>query len=443
MKIYKSIFGGAVGVLLFVVVVLALPDSVFATIVYSGSQNVTLELQGGTAPAFQQATISIAGSQESWDDFIVDLWFDSMDMMSMLTIFTPGMGMGFGVVGMFEDPDFLVSNLGPGDMIGPDSPLINGGILYGSGEFDDEAGGYIGLKMLRGDSMGGLLTYYGSLHMSEQSNIGTSTHRVTFDSWVYDNESGTPILAGALCYPDLPNPELIWTGLEDYVGSDGKDYTRYLLSVVNWLEFPDELFEAAPDLLPCGLNTNASRTWVDIYQEDDTYIYGFCALDEAEDLTDIWFGLPKGTTPPECVYITLTDRRCDNVYTSNLACIRLDVSIDIKPGSCPNPCTPTHCQDRKPGFLRWIHRRVLKQLARREPGGRPECQLLRHTPRRGYGSPTPRAIYRYYKTQNIGQGNTWPQLPFDSPANRPLQLLLFAINALKKYYQTPALCRPC
>ena len=37
--------------------------------------------------------------------------------------------------------------------------------------------------------------------------------------------------------------------------------------------------------------------------------------------------------------------------------------------------TPTHCQDRKLGFLRWIHHRLLKQLERREPEGRPECQL--------------------------------------------------------------------
>ena len=31
--------------------------------------------------------------------------------------------------------------------------------------------------------------------------------------------------------------------------------------------------------------------------------------------------------------------------------------------------TPTHCQDKKQTFLRWIHHRVLKQLGRREPEG--------------------------------------------------------------------------
>jgi hypothetical protein len=76
---------------------------------------------------------------------------------------------------------------------------------------------------------------------------------------------------------------------------------------------------------------------VAIYREDGTYIYGFCALSDPEQLTDLWFGLPRGETPPECVYITLTDRRCDNEYTSNLACIFLAVDVDIKPTSCPNP----------------------------------------------------------------------------------------------------------
>ena len=53
--------------------------------------------------------------------------------------------------------------------------------------------------------------------------------------------------------------------------------------------------------------------------------------------------------------------------------------------------TPTQSQDKNYRFLRWIHRRMLKQLERREPEGRPECQLLRRTPRLGCGSPKPGA----------------------------------------------------
>lgn len=187
--------------LLIVVVVLALPGSVFAAIVYSGAQNVTLELQGGYAPPLQQAVINIAGSPDDWDDFIVDLWFENtmapmgmIDMMVMgvsrLAIYTPmGMGMGMGrIVGLYD----FASNLALGGMIGPSSTLINWGFLYGSGEFGEE-GGYIGLMTGLGQ--------YGWLHMSGQSNIGTSIHRVTFDGWAYDDQPGTPIGAGAIPLP--------------------------------------------------------------------------------------------------------------------------------------------------------------------------------------------------------------------------------------------------
>jgi hypothetical protein len=187
--------------LLVVVVVLALPSSVFAVIVYSGAQNVTLELQGGSDPPLQQAVINIAGSPDDWDDFIVDLWFanmmapmGTMEMMVMgvsrLAIYSP-MGMGMGMGGIVGLRDFA-SNLALGAMIGPSSPLINWGFMYGSGEFGEE-GGYIGLMTGLGQ--------YGWLHMSGQSNIGTSTHRVTFDGWAYDDIPGTPIGAGAIPVP--------------------------------------------------------------------------------------------------------------------------------------------------------------------------------------------------------------------------------------------------
>jgi len=188
--------------LLVVVVVLTLSGQVFAAIVYSGAQNVTLELQGDDAPPPQQAVISIAGSGDDWDDFIVKLWFDSMmapmGTMSMgvsrLAIYTPtamGTGMGMGMGGIVGLLDFA-SNLAPGAMIGPSSPLINWGFLYGSGEFGEE-GGYIGLMTGLG--------HYGWLGMSEQLNIGTSTHRVTFYGWAYDDEPGTPIGAGTIPAP--------------------------------------------------------------------------------------------------------------------------------------------------------------------------------------------------------------------------------------------------
>ena len=119
------------------------------------------------------------------------------------------------------------------------------------------------------------------------------------------------------CYPDLPSPDLIYTGSEDYA-IDLTEYTRYKLEVTNSVDFPDELFVPSPHLPPCGLNTDASRTWVDIYDNNGTRLYGFCALSCSDNLNSIWFAELKGTPPPESVYITLHDRECDITYTSNL-----------------------------------------------------------------------------------------------------------------------------
>jgi len=120
------------------------------------------------------------------------------------------------------------------------------------------------------------------------------------------------------CFPDLPAPQLEVVDKEDYE-ANGMEWTRYRMNVVNWSDYPEELFEPAPDLPPCGLNDNASRTWVHIYKADGSYIYGFCAFSAPSNLTLLWFAVPQGTDPPEEVYITLRDRRCGIVYRSNLA----------------------------------------------------------------------------------------------------------------------------
>ncbi len=155
--------------------------------------------------------------------------------------------------------------------------------------------------------------------VNDLSTLGDSGFQRGVENWTHGawiNSTVNPY--PWRCYPDLPAPELVVTGTEDYsVG--GREYTRYLLSVTNYSAFPDELFEAAPDLPPCGLNPNASRTWVQIYAENGTRLYGFCALSSAEGLNSLWFALPRREIPPDFVYITLTDRRCEITYTSNLA----------------------------------------------------------------------------------------------------------------------------
>ena len=68
------------------------------------------------------------------------------------------------------------------------------------------------------------------------------------------------------------------------------------------------------------------------------------------------------------------------------------ITKTISKGWLPEDYTPTHCQDTKQAYLRWKRHHVVKQLERREPEGRPECQLPRRTPRPGCGSPMPGAI---------------------------------------------------
>lgn len=118
------------------------------------------------------------------------------------------------------------------------------------------------------------------------------------------------------CTSDIPTPVIIFQGSEDYT-SVGEEFTRYRISVSNWDQFPDELFAISPDLPPCGLNTNSSRTWIDIYG-DQIRLYGFCALSSSSSLNDLlWFATKKNASPPSSVFVRLNDRRCDVSYTSN------------------------------------------------------------------------------------------------------------------------------
>jgi len=118
--------------------------------------------------------------------------------------------------------------------------------------------------------------------------------------------------------PRLPNPVLYLSGME-FLEVGGKQIIRYRFDVLNKTDYPDDLFAAAPDLPPCGTNTKASRTWVDIYAQDGKRLQGFCALSKSADLNKIWFGLESNTVPPSWIYIELTDRRTNTKYKSNLA----------------------------------------------------------------------------------------------------------------------------
>ena len=125
-------------------------------------------------------------------------------------------------------------------------------------------------------------------------------------------------VGGSTARRALPNPVLYLTGTE-YYETGGKQWTRYRFDVFNRSAYPNEMFAAAPDLPPCGANTKASRTWVDVYEQSGKRLYGFCAFGKADDLGKIWFALETGVIPPSWIYIELNDRKTATKYKSNLA----------------------------------------------------------------------------------------------------------------------------
>ncbi len=131
-------------------------------------------------------------------------------------------------------------------------------------------------------------------------------------------DSGTslkiPIVTGK---PGLFVPELALLGAEDKT-TNGKPFTWVTFTIVNWNKFSPELFKPAPNLPPCGKNSNAARTWLSIYNADNNnYIYGYCALQSPTGLKDFGYAIPESQTPPRRVYIVLSDRQTNTTYQSN------------------------------------------------------------------------------------------------------------------------------
>ena len=116
----------------------------------------------------------------------------------------------------------------------------------------------------------------------------------------------------------LPNPVLYLIGQESFQ-QGGKQFVRYNYDVLNKDSYPAEMFAAAPALPPCGANTKASRTWVDLLDQRGKRLNGFCALGKSNDLRGIWFALEVSVVPPSYIYIEMTDRQTETKYKSNLA----------------------------------------------------------------------------------------------------------------------------
>lgn len=124
---------------------------------------------------------------------------------------------------------------------------------------------------------------------------------------------------GLGCYHDLPPLELVLTGTQDveimFPGdSENRMITVYNLSVTNWAEFPDELFEFDCEYTRCR---EAIVTSVSFPIETDDRSLQIAkrlglitSIESASDLTRIWFWKYQNSAPNR-VYVTLFDQRCN------------------------------------------------------------------------------------------------------------------------------------
>jgi len=126
----------------------------------------------------------------------------------------------------------------------------------------------------------------------------------------------------------IPGPEVRCTG-SGAVTLAGIDSTEYHLSVINWQEYPEELFAPSPNLPPCGANDSASRTWVTIVDDQDQFLNRFCAFSSPGDLEDLWFKVFDGDPVPATVSVGLYDRLFEVTHTSD--------PVDLAPCSAPEP----------------------------------------------------------------------------------------------------------
>ena len=108
-----------------------------------------------------------------------------------------------------------------------------------------------------------------------------------------------------------PVPVLSYARSESTTTADGDRGTIYWFSVDNRNDYASSLFTSSPDLPPCGSNPSASRTWVSVYNQDGTYLYGFCALSSPSDLASLSFTIPAGDPVPSSIYVTVQDRKCN------------------------------------------------------------------------------------------------------------------------------------
>ena len=96
----------------------------------------------------------------------------------------------------------------------------------------------------------------------------------------------------------------------------GTLWYNYGITITNLNIVPDELFVPAPDLAACGINTNASRTYVNFYDEDDNPLGSYCMVFDKEEINNLGFRVRQSDPLPKAVKMVLEDRRCQTTHES-------------------------------------------------------------------------------------------------------------------------------
>ncbi len=116
--------------------------------------------------------------------------------------------------------------------------------------------------------------------------------------------------------PVMQNPIIGLTKKETFT-IRGKNFHRIHISIQNWNAYSDALFRASSGLPPCGKNINASRTWLEIFDNKGKRLYGYCAFNTNKSLQNFSFAVPSSKPIPATCYVVLWDRKVNKKYTSN------------------------------------------------------------------------------------------------------------------------------
>lgn len=97
---------------------------------------------------------------------------------------------------------------------------------------------------------------------------------------------------------------------------------RYMISVENYQDFANNLFQPATYLKPLAEHLNSSRAWVYVKDQDGNPLQTFATINNREQLKNLWIALESSSAAPAQVYIDIWDRQTDTHFKS--ASVKID-----------------------------------------------------------------------------------------------------------------------